>query len=109
MDRAYSNMFRKKMASKVADEHGTPSRTAEKFGIPLKTLEKWTTAYRKNPSCFDKPDNEYKIARYKKAHKYDRLRKKELIHECKIRDAQIDCLISILQANGIQYIEKNDD
>ena len=44
MDRAYSNMFRKKMASIVADEHGSPSRTAEKFGMPLKT-SKWDSIY----------------------------------------------------------------
>lgn len=108
MDRAYSNMFKKKLASMVVDEHESTIRTAEKFGVFLKTLEKWITAYRKNPSCFDKPDNEYKIARYKKAHKYDQLAKEELIHECKTRDAQIDYLISILQTNGIQYIDKND-
>ena len=73
----------------VVDEHLSTSQTALKYGVPLKTMEKWITEYRKNPSCFDKPDNEYQIRRKKEQHKYDKLNQEELIHECKLRDARI--------------------
>lgn len=102
MSRSYSNVFRKRLASMVVNEHLSTSQTALKYGVPLKTMEKWITAYRKNPSCFDKPDNEYQIRRKKEQHKYDKLNQEELIHECKLRDARIQFLESCLLAEQIK-------
>lgn len=102
MSRFYSNVFRKRLASMVVDGHASTIRTAEKYNVPIKTLEKWITEYRKNPSCFDKPDNEYQIRRKKEQHKYDKLNQEELIHECKLRDARIQFLESCLLAEQIK-------
>lgn len=99
MNRVYSNVFRKKLASKVVDEHESTIQTAEKYGVPLKTLEKWITAYRKNPKYYDRCDNQ--TYGYTKAHKYDQLKKEELIYECKMRDARIEYLTTLLVAHEI--------
>lgn len=102
MSRVYSCRFKKELMHLVVDEHLSTSQTALKYGVPLKTMEKWITEYRKNPSCFDKPDNEYQIRRKKEQHKYDKLNQEELIHECKLRDARIQFLESCLLAEQIK-------
>lgn len=70
MNKVYSCRFKKELMHLVVDEHLSTSQTALKYGVPLKTMEKWITEYRKNPSCFDKPDNEYQIRRKKECCHY---------------------------------------
>ena len=53
----YPKHLKKQLCEEVCNQGKSTLKTAEDNSIPVKTLEKWITAFHKDPTCFDYPDN----------------------------------------------------
>ena len=95
---SYSNELKKKVCTLVVVHQESTKRTAEKNQIKLKTLEKWITAFRKDPTCFNRPT---RFSTWKgSGQRYDKYTRIQLIKELKRRDSMIDNLQSVITARG---------
>lgn len=96
----YSYMLKKEVSSRICDNGESTSLMAKEYGIPLKTVEKWVTAYNKDRTCYDKPDNYYSLIKKTYNERYDEYGYYDLIRELKKRDAVIEYLVSVIKVKN---------
>lgn len=104
----YSNEFKNELCTLICINGESTSKTAKKYHVPLKTVEKWITAFNKDSSCFERPDDYYNKIRDIQKHRYDQLSKAQLIKEIKKRDTIVVKLMHILSIYDQNVYQVND-